>query len=177
MIAAARKEFARHSFMQYAVADVEQVPPPQFLSQYDIVISTNCIHTTRDLTKTYTNIRTMLRPDGVLCLVELTQNLFWFNLAFGLLEAWWLFEDGREHVSAHEGFWNQCLRSADFHWVDWTEGDSGESRILRVFTASPSKGLRSVREGATARESRRESRDCVFQTRRRYPASRGYLPS
>ena len=141
MVGAARRKFARHEFMQYATLDIEESPPPHHIGQYDIVISTNCIHATHDLTKSCTNIRKMLRPDGILCLVELTQNLFWFDLVFGLLEGWWLFEDGREHVLANERLWDQNLRRAGFQWVEWTKGDSAESRILRVIVASPSKGL------------------------------------
>ena len=149
MVGAAKKKFAKHSFMRYAVLNVEQAPPPPHLNQYDIVISSNCIHATRDLTKSCTNIKNMLRLDGILCLVELTRNLFWFDLVFGLLEGWWLFEDGREHVLANESLWDECLRRAGFQWIDWTEGDSEESRILRVIAASPSKELPSVRLGTS----------------------------
>ena len=162
MVGAARKRFARHDFMHYAILDVEESPPPQFLSKYDIVISSNCIHATRDLTLSCTNIKEMLRPDGILCLIELTQNLFWFDLVFGLLEGWWLFEDGRQHVLADEGLWSQCLRSAGYQWVDWTEGDSEESRILRVFAASPSAALPPVHEGSfNGLEIREESQETV----------------
>ena len=150
MVGAAKRKFAQHAFMEYTVLDVERTPPSHHLSQYDIVISTNCIHATRDLTKSCTNIKKMLLPDGILCLVELTRNLFWFDLVFGLLEGWWLFEDGREHVLADESLWDQCLRSAGFRWVDWTEGDSDESRILRVIVASPSVELASIRKGSTS---------------------------
>lgn len=162
MVGAARKKFAQHSFMQYAVLNVEEAPLPQFLSRYDIVISTNCIHATRDLTLSCTNIKRMLRPNGILCLVELTQNLFWFDLVFGLLEGWWLFEDGRKHVLAEESLWNKCLHNAGFHWVNWTEGETEESRILRVFAASPSNDLSSLRDGSvTGPKIARESQETV----------------
>ncbi|KAI0908988.1 hypothetical protein F4823DRAFT_596601 [Ustulina deusta] len=62
LIATARRKWG---FMQYAVLDT-----------YDILISTNCIHVTKDLVRSATNIRKTLRADGVLCLVELTRNLF-----------------------------------------------------------------------------------------------------
>ena len=152
MVAAAKKTFKKYSFMQYAVLDIEQSPAAKFLGQYDIIISTNCIHATRDLTKSCTNIKNMLRENGVLCLVELTQNLFWFDLVFGLLEGWWLFEDGRRHALANELLWNQCLRQAGFQWVDWTEGASKESDILRVIVASPTNLLQSA-EGDSVRST------------------------
>ena len=137
LVAAAKKKFARHAFMNYAVLDVERDPAPQFLGEYDIVISTNCIHATKNLVRSCGNIKKLLRPDGMLCLVELTRNLFWFDLVFGLLSGWWLFEDGREHALASEARWQSDLRTAGFAWADWTDGPSDESDILRVIVACP----------------------------------------
>ncbi|KUI52981.1 Conidial yellow pigment biosynthesis polyketide synthase [Cytospora mali] len=137
LVAAARKKFAQHDFMRYALLNIEQPPASQFCNQYDIVLSTNCIHATKDLTRSCTNIRACLRPDGVLCLVELTRNLFWFDLVFGLLEGWWLFEDGRQHALASETLWRKHLLRSGFRWIDWTVGASEESNVLRVVTASP----------------------------------------
>ncbi|KAH8202697.1 hypothetical protein TruAng_003183 [Truncatella angustata] len=144
LVSAARKKFAQYDFMRYAVMNIEEDPASQFLNKYDIVISTNCIHATRDLTRSCTNIRKCLRPDGVLCLVELTRNLFWFDLVFGLLEGWWLFEDGREHALASETLWQSHLSRSGFSWTDWTVGVSEESNILRVITASPSNSFESI---------------------------------
>ncbi|KAI9370219.1 hypothetical protein BJX61DRAFT_549115 [Aspergillus egyptiacus] len=139
LVAAARKKFAQYSFMQYTLVNIEQEPPADLLGQYDIIISTNCIHATRDLVSSCTHIRKLLRPDdGVVCLVELTRNLFWFDLVFGLLDGWWRFEDGRQHALANEHIWRKTLTRAGFRWVDWTVGASEESDILRVITASVS---------------------------------------
>lgn len=144
LVAAAKKKFAQYDFMHYTVLDIEQEPAFQFINQYDIVISTNCIHATRDLTRSCTNIYKCLRPDGILCLVELTRNLFWFDLVFGLLEGWWLFEDGRQHALASESLWQKHLSRSGFRWIDWTVGNSEESNNLRVITASPSNVARPV---------------------------------
>ncbi|KAJ5446662.1 hypothetical protein N7445_001483 [Penicillium cf. griseofulvum] len=140
LVAAARRKFTQ-PFMRFAVLDIEKAPVSEMLGAYDIVLSTNCIHATRDLVQSTTHIRQMLRPDGVLCLVELTRNLFWFDLVFGLLEGWWLFNDGREHALADESRWQRCLRDAGFTWVDWSDSMSRESDLVRVITASPSKIL------------------------------------
>lgn len=139
LVAAARRKFAKWPFLHYAVLDVEKDPGLQCAGAYDIIISTNCIHATKDLVQSTSNIRKMLRADGVLCLVELTRNLFWFDLVFGLLEGWWLFSDGREHALADERRWEKCLHAAGFEWVDWSDSASEESNILRVITASPFK--------------------------------------
>lgn len=137
LVAAARRKFARWPFMQYAVLNVEQQPEPELVGAYDIIISINCIHATQDLRRSATNIHTMLRPDGILCLVELTRNLFWFDLVFGLLEGWWLSTDGRKHALADESQWEHALRAAGFEWIDWSHGTTKESDVLRVITASP----------------------------------------
>lgn len=141
MVAAAKKKFAQHAFMRYAVLDIEQDPPAALRGQFNLVISTNCIHATQNLARSCEHIKRLLHPDGVLCLVELTRNLFWFDLVFGLLEGWWLFNDGREHALAHESFWEQSLRRAGYTWMDWSDGSSQESSMLRVITASPSTDM------------------------------------
>ncbi|KAL8785498.1 MAG: hypothetical protein Q9213_003324 [Squamulea squamosa] len=146
LVAAAKKKFKQQKFMDYATLDIEQQPPPQHLGRYDIILSTNCIHATKNLTASTTNIRKMLQPNGLLCLVELTRNLFWFDLVFGLLEGWWLFNDGRKHALATEGLWEHDLHAAGFGWVDWSESHSQESQILRLIVASPSQSLPSVRQ-------------------------------
>jgi malonyl CoA-acyl carrier protein transacylase/SAM-dependent methyltransferase/acyl carrier protein len=139
LVMAAKRKFAKYPFMHYSVLDIEKDPDTKFLGAYDIIISTNCIHATKDLVLSTTNIRKMLRKDGILCLCELTRNLYWFDLVFGLLEGWWLFNDGRKHVLADENRWASVLQTAGYQWVDWSDSPSKESDILRVITASPFK--------------------------------------
>ncbi|RAL03538.1 uncharacterized protein BO80DRAFT_500327 [Aspergillus ibericus CBS 121593] len=134
LIAAASKKFKWCPSMEFLVLDIEQTP--SLGNQYDLVISTNCIHTTRNLTTTTRNIHTLLKEGGMLCLVELTRNLPWFDLVFGLLEGWWLFNDGREHALAHERFWEESLRQAGFSHINWTTGDTKESEMLRLILSA-----------------------------------------
>ncbi|KAL8636935.1 MAG: hypothetical protein Q9228_005733 [Teloschistes exilis] len=143
LVTAAKKKYAKYEFMKCTTLDIEQPPASQHCGQYDVVLSTNCIHATKNLVTSTSNIKAMLRPGGVLCLVELTRNLFWFDLVFGLLEGWWLFNDGRQHVLASDRLWERNLQQAGFQWVDWTEGESEESQVLRVIVASPSNAKKS----------------------------------
>ncbi|KAL4757809.1 uncharacterized protein BDW70DRAFT_171009 [Aspergillus foveolatus] len=133
-VAAARKKFAGRPYMEYQVIDIEKEPANSLIGKFHAVISTNCIHATRNLEISTGNIRKMLRPDGFVALVEFTRNIYWFDLVFGLLEGWWLFEDGRQHAIAPEHFWNTSMRKAGFQHVSWTDGDSLEARTLRVIT-------------------------------------------
>ncbi|THC96042.1 hypothetical protein EYZ11_004463 [Aspergillus tanneri] len=146
LVAAARKKFSQYSFMRYAVVNIEEESATKLYSQYDIVIATNCIHATKDLVRSCTNIRKLLQPKGLLCLVELTRNLFWFDIVFGLLDGWWRFEDGRRHALASETLWRKYLTQASFRWVDWTVGTTDESSILRVIVASPAEAAQATTE-------------------------------
>ncbi|KAJ5890374.1 Acyl transferase/acyl hydrolase/lysophospholipase [Penicillium subrubescens] len=141
LLALARKKFKHYNFMKYQTLNIEQSPGAEMLGQYDIIISSNCIHATRNLVKSCGNIKKLLRPDGILCLIELTRNIFWFDLVFGLLEGWWLFDDGRKHALASEYVWKDTLSQSGFQWVDWSRNASPESNTLRLITGSPTPAL------------------------------------
>lgn len=139
LVTAAKRKFAGRAFMDFMILDIEKTPPEKFLNKFHTIISTNCIHATRNLQASMTNIRRMLQPDGFVSLVEFTRNLFWFDLVFGLLEGWWLYEDGRKHVLASENFWDRSIRAAGFKHVTWTDGSSEEARTLRIITGFPAE--------------------------------------
>lgn len=139
LVGAAKKKFAGQTCMEHRVLDIEKEPPSEFLRRLHTIISTNCIHATRNLQASTANIHRMLRPDRFVSLVEFTKNIFWFDLVFGLLEGWWLYQDGRKHVLASESFWDRSLRAADFEHVTWTDGSSEEARTLRIIAGFPTK--------------------------------------
>jgi SAM-dependent methyltransferase len=139
LVAAARKRFKTYSFMEYRVIDIEKSPPAELLQSQHIVLATNCVHATHDLLKSTSNIHSLLRPDGFLLMLEMTQTLPWVDLVFGLLEGWWLFDDGRKHALAAASVWEKTLHSAGYGHVDWTDGDLPESLIQRVIVALASK--------------------------------------
>ena len=138
LVNAAKKKFSQYSSMDFGILDIETHPPEQLLKKFDIILSTNCIHATKRLVESTTNIQKMLRDDGVLCLIELTKNLPWFDLVFGLLEGWWRFEDGRTHALVDEIFWGEKLTRAGFSNVNWTKGNTEESKQLQLIIASKS---------------------------------------
>ncbi|KAI1097348.1 hypothetical protein F4804DRAFT_339282 [Jackrogersella minutella] len=141
LVAAAKRKFSRYSFMEYGLIDIEKEPAADVAGRFDVIISTNCIHATPSLVRSCTNIGKMLRKDGMVCLVEHTQNLFWFDLVWGLVEGWWLFDDGRSHALASELRWKKDLETSGFQWVDWSDGASKEAQVLRVIVASPTAQL------------------------------------
>ncbi|KAI1742638.1 beta-ketoacyl synthase [Xylaria scruposa] len=141
LVAAARRKFSKYPFMRFEVINMEKKPETKFHGAFDIIFGASCIHATRNLVQSTTNIRKMLQPSGILCLLELTRNLPWFSLVFGLLEGWWLFEDNREHVLVSETHWKGELHKAGYNFVDWSSSPHRESEIYRVIVASPARVL------------------------------------
>lgn len=122
--------------MDWAVLNVEEAPPARMRRRFDLVVSANCVHATRDLRASCANIRGLLRPEGgVLCLLELTRPQPWLDCVFGLLDGWWRFEDGRTYALADERQWDRILRGAGFFHVGWSDDESRESDQLRLITA------------------------------------------
>lgn len=135
LVTQAKRNFSSFPQMRFMTFDCDRPAPQEILGKFHIVISTNCIHATSNITTSTTNILPTLRDDGVLCLVEFTRNLYWFDLVFGLLEGWWLFSDGRQHALANEWFWDRSLRAAGFKHVSWTDGNTEEAKTLRLICA------------------------------------------
>ena len=134
LVSAAKRKFAKFDCVKYATIDIEKEPSHQYRGQFDIVLATNCIHATRNLPNSLDNISKLLRPHGFVSLVELTTRNFWLDMVFGLLDGWWLFDDGRPYVLATPEFWEKSMRQTGFQHVSWTGGDTRESEVVRVIT-------------------------------------------
>ncbi|KAI0156338.1 hypothetical protein BJ166DRAFT_594225 [Pestalotiopsis sp. NC0098] len=132
LVQTAKRKFAHYDCMKYATLDIERPPPAEYLGQYDIVLATNCIHATSDLRGSMRGIHALLKPEGFVALVEFTQRMPWFDMVFGLLEGWWLFQDGRGYVLAEPHFWEECMQDVGFGKVLWSGGNSRESNVVRV---------------------------------------------
>ncbi|KAE8334463.1 hypothetical protein BDV24DRAFT_172540 [Aspergillus arachidicola] len=134
--------------VEFRKLNIEDAPPEDLLGRYHIVVSSNCVHATRNLRHSLVNMRKLVRPDdGCVALVELTQKLAWYDLVWGLLDGWWLFNDGRKYALQSPWAWERAMLDAGFAHVDWSEGASHESRSVRVIcgmiaepeTACPAK--------------------------------------
>ncbi|RDA95879.1 hypothetical protein CP533_5182 [Ophiocordyceps camponoti-saundersi (nom. inval.)] len=143
LTASARKRFKsrynRHKprcNIEFTALDIEKPPPASMVQSYDLIISSNCIHATRDLQQSCLNMEELLRRDGgVLCLLELTRPLAWLDCVFGLLDGWWRFEDGRSYALADEHEWEKKLLNAGFRHVGWSDDGSPESQQFRLIVA------------------------------------------
>lgn len=131
----AKRNFASYPQMKFMTFDCDKPAQPDLHNKFHLVISTNCIHATGNITTSTTNILPVIRDDGALCVLEFTRILYWFDLVFGLLEGWWLFSDGRQHALASESFWDKSMRAAGYKHVSWTDGSTEEAKTLRLVCA------------------------------------------
>ncbi|KAK2006472.1 beta-ketoacyl synthase domain-containing protein [Colletotrichum eremochloae] len=141
LVQKAKSSFKDISGMRFRVMDVEKEPEIEFIEAFHVIISTNCIHATRNISCSLANLRKMLRQDGALALIEMTPTrpLYVFDVIVGLLEGWWLFNDGRKHALAKIEHWDQAFRDAGFPHVLWSDGASLEARTVRVICGFPYK--------------------------------------
>ncbi|EPE28832.1 Thiolase-like protein [Glarea lozoyensis ATCC 20868] len=137
LVNAAAKTFKGIEEMSFDVLDIEQPIKPEYEGAFHCVLATNCIHATRNLEVSLKHMRQMLRDDGALALIEITRNVFFFDIIVGLLEGWWLFADGREHALIDEKQWERKMKTAGFGAVAWSEGAAPESQTVRVIAAFP----------------------------------------
>ena len=75
------------------------------------------MHATSNLSETLGNVRRLLRPEGLLILVEVTRRLRWLDLVFGLLDGWWRFQDVERrpsHALLPTCAWFDLLRETGF---------------------------------------------------------------
>ncbi|MFF7856439.1 amino acid adenylation domain-containing protein [Streptomyces sp. NPDC007904] len=75
--------------------DIEKNPGAQGFPEAaaDLVVASNVIHATRDLSRTLDHIGRLLAPGGRLLLVEMVVPAAVYTLTFGLTDGWWRYVD------------------------------------------------------------------------------------
>ncbi|PJN42466.1 polyketide synthase (OzmK) [Streptomyces sp. CB02959] len=111
-----------HPFVTFAPLDIESAPTGQGFEagSQDVVLACNVLHATRNIDDTLAHARQLLRPGGVLILLETTRAQDFFTLTFGLMGGWWSFEDdcrlpGSPLLSV--ALWRQALERGGFRAV------------------------------------------------------------
>ncbi|MBZ0285293.1 MAG: acyltransferase domain-containing protein [Anaerolineae bacterium] len=91
----AQERFSDYPFVQYGLLNAEQDPTEQGYApgSFDIILSANALHATRNLGQTLDHVRSLLAPNGLLMLYETTEHLGYYDITTGLIEGWGIFED------------------------------------------------------------------------------------
>ncbi len=91
----AAKKFGNPPNMRFTLFDAGSDPQGQGLESghYDLVVGANVLHATPDLDVTLGNVRKVMRPGGLLVLLEGATPQRFGDLTVGLLEGWWAYTD------------------------------------------------------------------------------------
>ncbi len=112
----AQQRFAKYPFVQYKILDIEQDPAGQGfdLNAFDIILASDVIHATRNLSVSLGHAQKMLASEGILMMLEVTNSPVYLDLIFGMTEGWWLYEDldiRTEHATMSPDKWKSVLES------------------------------------------------------------------
>ena len=113
----AEQKFRAFDFVRYRLLDIEKEPAAQGFApaSFDLVVATDALHATRAIDTAIAHAAGLLRPGGLMALVELTAPPPWFDLVFGMLKGWWAFDDAGtrpDHACMTLPAWEAALMRA-----------------------------------------------------------------
>ncbi|KAI0188865.1 hypothetical protein F4808DRAFT_454145 [Astrocystis sublimbata] len=132
-----RRKHPARRVMEFKVLDAERDPIEQGYKEgeYDLLVAFNVLHATAKLEETLHNLRKILRPGGLLVVVEpnnQTQPGGLPGFVFGSLPGWWLgVPEGRvitPLVDSAEG-WHSLLTATGFSGIDQTPPKDFETTL------------------------------------------------
>ena len=115
----AAEKFQDYPFVSYQILDIESTPETQGFEphQYDVIVAANVLHATKDLRQTLQHIQQLLKPGGLLVLLEGMAKTRWLDLTFGLTEGWWRFDDSplrSDYPLISANRWQQLCQEVGF---------------------------------------------------------------
>jgi len=114
----ARERFGAFPFARFATFDLEkEIESQGFVpNAFDAVVAVNAVHAVRDLDGALRRVSRLLRPGGILVLVEVTRHHGWFDFTTGLIEGWQHFADDlrRDHPLLSPERWQTALLERGF---------------------------------------------------------------
>ncbi|KAI0378980.1 hypothetical protein F5Y04DRAFT_290700 [Hypomontagnella monticulosa] len=151
----ARERFSYAPNMEYKVLDISKSPLEQGFEggergSYDLILAANVVHATPFLKETLGNIKSLLKPDGMLVLTELLPTLRTANYTFGHFAGWWLGEaDARpSNPLIPVERWDTELKGAGFTGVDSFVSDDEEpyNQIVTIISRPQARPLPSTKQ-------------------------------
>ncbi|XXG95388.1 hypothetical protein Hte_001650 [Hypoxylon texense] len=153
----ARERFSYAPNMEYKVLDISKSPLEQGFEgggkgAYDLILAANVVHATPIIKETLGNIKSLLKPDGMLVLTELLPTLRTANYMFGHFSGWWLGEaDARpSNPLMPVERWDSELKSVGFTGVDSYVSDDDEpyNQIVTIVSRPQVKRVTSAKQVA-----------------------------
>ena len=113
---------------------------------YDLIFCAHLAHSPADLEVTLRNVHKLLKADGKVILVGITQEVARANLIFGLLPGWWADDDQHTLHGAYTTTedWDRLLSRTGFSGVDqelrdYSDDSSHEYSVLVSTAVRPSQ--------------------------------------
>ncbi|OGB22453.1 MAG: hypothetical protein A3I66_04080 [Burkholderiales bacterium RIFCSPLOWO2_02_FULL_57_36] len=116
----AKERFREYDFIEYRELDIEKDPEAQGFRPhyYDLVVASNVLHATPDLTQTLNTVKGLITAGGYLLVIEAVYPPpHWVDLTFGTTEGWWKFNDSAlrpDYPLLTENRWRTFLQSLGF---------------------------------------------------------------
>jgi NADPH:quinone reductase-like Zn-dependent oxidoreductase/malonyl CoA-acyl carrier protein transacylase/ubiquinone/menaquinone biosynthesis C-methylase UbiE len=106
--------------LDFQVLNIEASPASQGFMEgaYDLVIAANVLHATVSMSKTMTNVRSLLKPGGKLLLLEITSPSI-ASFPFATLPGWWLGKEvfRQNGPTLSSATWDSILQSTGFSGI------------------------------------------------------------
>ncbi|MCX7123691.1 MAG: class I SAM-dependent methyltransferase [Gammaproteobacteria bacterium] len=96
-----REKFEQYAdYLVFSRFDVNMTVEDQdfIKSHYDIILAGNALHNARDISRSLREVKSLLRPGGVLILNEGVVKSDYSTLVYGLSSAWWACSDSKLRI-------------------------------------------------------------------------------
>jgi 1-acyl-sn-glycerol-3-phosphate acyltransferase len=156
-LAQARERFRDQPQVRVTSLDIETDPAAQpGHESFDVVIAANVLHATADLRVTLRNVKRLLRPGGLLVLLEVSRKMAWTDLIFGITDGWWRFVDTDvrpAYALMEAARWRTLLSESGFDGAVSVSEPRGEGEpVSAVIIASLPREVPAVASAGTAEQ-------------------------
>jgi NADPH:quinone reductase-like Zn-dependent oxidoreductase/NAD(P)-dependent dehydrogenase (short-subunit alcohol dehydrogenase family)/SAM-dependent methyltransferase len=99
---------------------------------YDLIITMNTLHVAKSIQKSLKNLRHLLKPGGVLLIVDIVNPKLYINMLFGTIPGWWQAEeeDRYENPTLNQQQWDVALKAAQFSGAELCTTESGPYGVI-----------------------------------------------
>lgn len=143
-----RERFGALPFMDVRLFDLTGDAADQGIAvgSFDLVIAANVVHATPDVRAALQQLHTLLAPDGILGLIEITRAPLWLDVIFGQTKGWWAFADRTlrpDYPLLPAAVWQDLLHEHNFEDVvascePNSSGEAAQTVFLARATAAKS---------------------------------------
>ena len=139
LVNGAKPKFAKYNWMKFQAFNLEKEVSQSLHGHYDIVIGTNCVHATSSKANSLRRLRQLLSPDGFAVLSEVTELVDWYDIVFGLLDGWWLAENGTVYPLQPADTWMRSFQEAGYASSSYSQSPVASLNTQRLLVGSNRK--------------------------------------